>query len=491
MYITGRAIGLTAVGMVAVFLAPEWSTVGLWLALVAVLIVVDIILAPSAKALDVTRVASSSVRLDEPARSTVIVRNPGSRTVRLVVRDAWVPSAGAAENRHRMTIPGGESRRARTSLLPTRRGERKADLVTIRSRGPLTLAGRQASHDAAASVLVLPPFRARKHLPSRLSLLREMDGRAAVMTRGQGTEFDSLREYVIGDDVRAIDWRATARARDVVVRTWRPERDRRVFIVVDSGRLSAVRLGDETRLDSQIEATLLLAALAGHAGDRVDVVAVDSDVRARVAGERGPKLMNELAKKLATVEPALVETNWMRVAAVVREALSQRALVVLLTALDPSSIGNGILPVARALTADHTVVLASAEDPLKDELRARAGLSAPRVPAPVRMPAAGGGAGSDAGAGGGSGAGAGPEATGSGQYPDGTGRAAGAGVATDTAVTAADVYAAAAAERASLEHAAAETRLRSRGVEVVQADSLGLPPALADMYLRLKRAGRL
>nr|NLD39678.1 DUF58 domain-containing protein [Actinomycetales bacterium] len=277
---------------------------------------------------------------------------------------------------------------------------------------------------------VLPPFHSRKHLPSRLALLREMDGRSSVMTRGQGTEFDSLREYVIGDDVRAIDWRASARALDVMVRTWRPERDRRVFIVVDSGRLSAVRLGEETRLDSQMEATLLLAALASHAGDRVDVVAVDTSVRARTAGKTGAALMNALAKDLAVVEPELAETNWTLVATTVNQALSQRSLVVLLTSLDSSVLQGGLLRVARALAADHTVVLASASDGAEEDLRAERSATA-------------------------------------------------------------DVFVAAAAERALLERESAALRLRQRGVDVVEAPAADLAVAVADTYLRLKRAGRL
>ena len=103
-----------------------------------------------------------------------------------------------------------------------------------------------------ASVRILPPFLSRKHLPSRLAKLRELDGAIPVLIRGQGTEFDSLREYVVGDDVRSIDWRATARRADVVVRTWRPERDRRVVIVLDTGRTSAGRVGvDPTAERSQ------------------------------------------------------------------------------------------------------------------------------------------------------------------------------------------------------------------------------------------------
>ena len=123
-----------------------------------------------------------------------------------------------------------------------------------------------------------------------------------VLIRGQGTEFDSLREYVVGDDVRSIDWRATARRADVVVRTWRPERDRRVVIVLDTGRTSAGRVGvDPTagdpsgwpRLDWSMDAALLLAALASRAGDHVDFIAHDRVPRAGVynasrTGAAGP-----------------------------------------------------------------------------------------------------------------------------------------------------------------------------------------------------------
>ena len=119
-----------------------------------------------------------------------------------------------------------------TQLRPVRRGDQQSALVTARSIGPLGLAGRQSSHRVPWQIRILPPFLSRKHLPSRLAKLRELEGMIPVLIRGQGTEFDSLREYVIGDDVRSIDWRATARRADVVVRTWRPERDRRVVIVL-------------------------------------------------------------------------------------------------------------------------------------------------------------------------------------------------------------------------------------------------------------------
>src|SRR5207248_11426109 len=131
----------------------------------------------------------------------------------------------------------------------------------------------QGSHSAPGTVRARPPFHSRRHLPARLARLRELDGRQAVRVRGQGTEFDSLREYVVGDDVRSIDWRASARAADVMVRTWRPERDRHLVLVLDTGRTSAGRVGDTPRLDAAMDAALLLAVLASRAGDRVDLIA--------------------------------------------------------------------------------------------------------------------------------------------------------------------------------------------------------------------------
>src|SRR6202012_6102968 len=130
----------------------------------------------------------------------------------------------------------------------------------------------------------LPPFPSRKHLPGKLALLRQLDGQHQAVLPGPGTEFDALREYVIGDDVRSIDWRSTARRGDVLVRTYRPERDRRVVFVLDTGRTMAGRVGGYPRLDTAKEAVQLLTALAAHAGDRIDLLPADQQVPGRGLG---------------------------------------------------------------------------------------------------------------------------------------------------------------------------------------------------------------
>lgn len=430
MYLTMRTVWLLTACCLLVLAVPRPLTVVVCAAGATLLVAVDVIAAPSPRSLRAQRLVERSVRLGGSTTSTLTVVNTGRRRAGARVRDAWPPSAGATRERASLSVPAGERRRTRTVLTPTRRGDRQADLVTVRLVGPLGLAGRQASLLAPARLRVLPEFASRRHLPSRFARLREMDGRSAVMTRGAGTEFDSLREYVVGDDVRSIDWRSTARRGEVVVRTWRPERDRRVLIVVDTGRMAAARLGDAPRLDAHIEACLLMAALASRAGDRVDVVALDVVVRAQVQGRSGPALMSALADALAPLDAELVETDWTLLASTVRKVLSQRALVVVLTALDGS---GGEAPMVRALGSvahDHAVVLASPTDP---------GLAALRA---------------------------------------------------DRANSEA-VYAAAAAERDVVELDRVRGRLRRRGVEVVEAEPGALPPALADTYLALKAAGRL
>jgi len=355
---------LALLGVVPVLLRPTPATAWWWVLAVAILIAVDVLLAPAPSGLLMHRDEVGQVRLGESTSTSLVVRNTGRRTVRGLLRDAWQPSAGATSNRHRIGIPGGEQVRLTSMLTPNRRGDRKADRVTVRSTGPLGLAARQSSMSVPGSVRCVPPFPSRRHLPSKLAQLREIDGRAAVRVRGQGTEFDSLRDYVDGDDVRSLDWRATARRQHLVVRTWQPERDRRIVLLLDTSRTSAGRVLDIPRLDSEMDAALLLAALASRAGDRVQLLAGDRRVHAQVSGVTDrSQLLHRLITTMAPLEPALVEADWRALAGAVAGLSRRRALVVLLTALEPAAIEEGLLPVLPGLVQHHRVVLASVADP--------------------------------------------------------------------------------------------------------------------------------
>ena len=430
MVITGRTPLLALLGVIPVAVTVSgWVFLG-WLVLLLLAVLVDVLLAAPVSRVRLSRSGATSCRLGTPAEVQLSVVNTSGRLLRGLLRDAWVPSAGASPRVQALRVPAGERRALMTVLVPTRRGDRHPDRVTVRSLGPMRVAGRQGRHEVPWRVRVQPPFTSRKFLPEKLNRLRQLDGQLLARTRGQGTEFDSLREYVGGDDVRSIDWRATARRSDVMVRTWRPERDRQVLMVLDTGRTSAGRIGDVPRLDAALDAALLLGALASKAGDHVDLLAVDRELRASVKGAGREELLARLVDAMALLEPALVETDGRRIASEVLRRSGRHALVVLFTSLDAAPLRQGLLPVLGSLTRRHTVLLASVADPRLGELA-------------------------------------------------------------DSRGDAESVYGAAAAERSRSDRGRMAATLRQRGVEVIDAPPESFASAVADGYLGLKASGRL
>jgi uncharacterized protein (DUF58 family) len=430
MALTGRAAIVALIGtLAALAFRSVWTLLAVD-GLIAGGIVADCVLAGGVRQLRAARSGDTRILLGQQGAVTLTIRNPGRRALRGIVRDAWPPSAGAAPDRAAVFIPGGGQAAITTTLVPQRRGDRPAGRVTVRSLGPLRLAGRQASLLVPWSVRVLPPFLSRRHLPEKLAQLRQLDGQHRSMVRGPGTEFDSLREYVVGDDVRSIDWRSSARRTEVMVRTWRPERDRRIIIVLDTGRTSAGRVAGLPRLDTSMDAALLLAALAVRAGDRVDLLAFDRQVRARVIGAGRGELLAALTNAMAVLDAELTESDYGVMASAVLAAARQRCLVVLLTDLSPAALTVGLLPRIGLLSARYRLLIGAVSDPRVAQLAAARG-------------------------------------------------------------DAAAVYGAGAAARAQADRARISALLRRRGVEIVDAPPDRLPSALADAYLRLKAAGQL
>jgi uncharacterized protein (DUF58 family) len=447
--ITWRPAALVAAGtlllaLIGIAAGDQIAGVWLWLGAasllgaVAIGCVVDVLRAAPPAALTLTRSGHQSLWLGDTGSVELIVRNGSDRTFAGRVRDAWVPSAGAFPAEQEVRIEPGRAVRLTTTLTPTRRGDRPAIRVTLRSYGPFRLAYRQTSRRTAEAMSppwrlrVYPAFASRRILPEKVARLRVLDGSVVTRGRGQGTEFDTLREYVIGDDVRSIDWRGSARRSDVVVRTWRPERDRRLVCVLDTGRTSAARIGDEPRLDAAMDAALLLASVAARADDRVDLLAVDTAVRASVTNVDKSTVLWRLVTAMAPLQPALVETDFGLVAGEVLRRERKRALVVLFTALEPGALGDGLLPVLPQLAAKHKIIVAAVHDPALSRM------------AQVQP-------------------GAGP----------------------------AEVYAAAAAQRTLAERERVGAVLRRHGVEVVDAPVDVFASRVTDHYLALKATGRL
>ncbi len=385
MAISARSALLVLVGLIPLAFAPSRGFAWMWCGIVVLVCLLDALAAPSPRTLRMSREVTGSIRADQTTEASLRLTNTTRRQMVLDVRDAWPPSLRQSPPRQRVRLHPKSAEKITTLLSPTRRGTRHADVVTIRSWGPLHLGARQVSIAAPLSLSVLPEFKARVLLPSRLARFgHELEGTTPTTLRGAGTEFDSLRAYVVGDDPRDIDWRASARSTELMVRQWRPERDRHVVIVVDCGRASSallgapeheevdsIALGRAPRLDSSIETALLLAALADRAGDKVHLVAVDSRVRARVSGVRGAKIIETLAQTFMDLNPRLDVTDWSRAADAVEQTVRHSAFVVIATKIPPAGLETEFTDALARLSKRHTVLVASATDP--DEIRARNG----------------------------------------------------------------------------------------------------------------------
>ncbi|MGV9615422.1 DUF58 domain-containing protein [Nocardia xishanensis] len=428
MVVTGRLVAVAAVlGLFVAVVLPSWYGVSLACAALAIAVLFDLAAAGGSGDLTLTRPELTTVRQGRAAEVELTVVNTGARTVRGLLWDDWPRSARTENRRHTLELAPNTKVRLGTSLRPVHRGDRVAGPVTLRLLGPLGLAGRQTRRTVPARVRALPAFRSERLMRSKVKRLQHLEGRNVANTRGQGSEFDSFREYVAGDDVRSIDWRATARATDVLVRTWRPERNRHVLMLLDTGRVSAGRVGEGTRLDAAIEAALLLGGLAAAAGDGVDLLAYDRAVRTEVRGVRGNRLQLQLMHALAGVTPALVDTDSAGLVRATIERARRRSLVVWFTSLDGAAVEENLLPVLPVLAHRHRVLIVSVIDP---DIAA-------------------------------------------------------------AATTRDDVYAAAAAETVLAERALVQESLRRKGIAVVSAPPDRLPEALADEYLELKQSGSL
>jgi len=427
MALSGRAFGVAMLAVLAVLAIRSAATVAVVDGLLAAAIVVDVLLAAPVRTLRVRRAGDTRTRLGEPATVTTTILNTGRRPLNARVRDAWPPSARALADRGTIRVPPGGSGQLIVTVTPERHGDCMAETVTVRSFGPLGLAARQRGQRVPWTVRALPPFPSSRHLPGKLALLRQLDGQHRAALPGQGSEFDSLREYVIGDDVRSIDWRSTARRRDVLVRTWRPERDRRIVVVLDTGRTAAGRVAGYPRLDAGMDAVQLLAALASQAGDRIDLIAAGQRIRSRVLAPSRTTALATLTDAMATLQPELAETDWRLVVATVLAVARRRCLVVLLTDLNPAV---ALLPEVGALAARHELLVGAVADPRLAELAAGRG-------------------------------------------------------------DAAKVYAAAAAAHNFSERSVLTAQLNRLGATVVDAPPGQLAPSLADAYLALKARGRL
>lgn len=379
---TGLAVALVAAALVPAALAVAGSLF-VWLAValdgaVLLLCLGDFLAAPRAGDLEVRREVESilSSGLANPVRLELALRGP--RPVRGEVRDE-VP-AGVEARGHRQAFALSAHAPTTTlaySLHPEARGDLHLGDLHLRLLGPLGLCARQVRVPAARDVKVYPDLTALTREALALTLAADAPAERVQRRVAEGREFESLRDYRPGDDYRTVDWKASAKRGRTMVRTYQPERNQPVLLLLDCGRHMAGRVEGRRKLDHAVDAALRLARVSLDAGDQVGVLAFASEVRSSLPARKGPEHLRLITEALYRAEAALEESDYGRAYDFAFARSSRRTLVVLFTDLvDPDASGT-LLSRTLALRPRHLPVVAS----LLDEDLQRA---ATQVPAAVQ-----------------------------------------------------------------------------------------------------------
>ena len=246
------------------------------------------------------------------------------------------------------------------TVTPIRRGRHQLPSVATRVRGPLGLAQWSRSAGDHHDILVYPDMPAARRIATQVRHgVFQTEGNRIRGALGLGTAFESIREYVDGDDMRRVNWLATARSSHPMVNQYRVDQDRDVICVIDCGRLMGSPIGGMSRLDAAVDAAAAIAAVADVVGDRVGVVAFDERIRADLPPQR--RGGESVARAIFDLEPSTAESHYRNVFE--RVANAKRAFVIVLTDLLDAAAARPLMEAIPILARKHAVAVATVADP--------------------------------------------------------------------------------------------------------------------------------
>ncbi|MEO6596672.1 MAG: DUF58 domain-containing protein [Planctomycetota bacterium] len=369
---TGRALGLLGTGLPVAALPTLLLQSDLWflwlgfLGAFALLMVVELALVPGPLALQVSVSAPSVLYFGD--RQQVEIEAVTSRAMTVQLR---LSTEGVIEPLPTAVLevsPAG-STRLQLPLQPIRRGLAQLPMLHTRWTGPLGLLWRELDTKLQVAIRVVPNVRAVRQKALQMVARREFQtGLRVERYIGDGTEFEALREFVVGMDRRSIDWKATARHRRLLCREFRAERDHQVMLCIDTGRLMAEPLNGMPRLDHAMHAALQLGYVCLRTGDRVGLFAFAGGAQQQMLPQAGVHALHAMQDRMAELDYTTVETNYTRSMTQLLQQLRRRTLVVLFTEFQDSITAELMLPNVQWLARRHLLLFVSMQDPLLAKL---------------------------------------------------------------------------------------------------------------------------
>ena len=310
-------------------------------ATLALLTIADAVRIPWPSAIAIGRDVPPHFSLRKPADVTYTVRNTGPLAVRVGIVEAPIRTFAPQVDDLSIVVPARSIASAGMTLLPTSRGSDRFTRVFVWYETSLGLVRRRFSSALEQPIRVYPDLSAVERYGSLRARNRLVEaGLRRMRLRGNGTEFESVRDYASGDSFRSVDWKATARRGKVMVAQREVERSQDVLLLIDCGRLMTARVRELRKLDYTITAALSVASIAALASDRVGVVAFAKRILLARSPRSTAASVHALADALSDVEPRFEESDYAHAFSYVRSHLRRRSLIVFFTdVIDPVSQG--------------------------------------------------------------------------------------------------------------------------------------------------------
>jgi uncharacterized protein (DUF58 family) len=264
--------------------------------------------------------------LGHPARA---IASHQESAAPLEIRDGYPPLFRTDQNLLKVALTPELETELSYHVFPPSRGQMGWRTAALRVRSPWGLCWRMWELSLETTVDVYPDLIGLRLLSIRLSL--ETTGNLQRRFKVGGTEFSELRDYSVGDDIRMIDWKASARSQRPIVRLLEPEREQPLIILLDRGRLMTAQVEGLRRFDWALNAALALALAGLRRGDRVGIAVFDKTIHTWIAPQPGLVHLSHILERLHTIEPEAVESDYVGVASQVLNQYTRRALVVMLT----------------------------------------------------------------------------------------------------------------------------------------------------------------
>ena len=326
-----------------------------WMALDGIILLMAAIdwLAGRGRRLEVERKTAQIFSVGRANPVTLLLHNTSARTLRGTVMDDPLGDATTSGLPGQFEIAAHGTVQLRYEITPTRRGKRTLGAVTVRYALPLGLLQRQESESLPQDVDVYPDV----HAARALEMLRRQgrdDARVgSLRVRGGDTEFERLRPYQVGDEIRHVDWRASARKDDLVVRQFQAESNQNVVFAIDTGRGMRGESGGLTSIDHALGAALLTADVALRGGDKAGLFTFDDKPRSFVRPTGGRSGGRKLTRAAYALDAGLEATDYRSAMVFLKTQMKARSLFVVFTNLLEPRSARDLAAAVKSLMPRH------------------------------------------------------------------------------------------------------------------------------------------